>query len=432
MVTLPRSPLLYAAFVAALLVACDSPLHREQHSVWSLPYEVVSARPDDAAPLDPDTPHPDASAELADAAGTTDHDEPGLTPADAGSRDADPADADPPDADPPDAGPLDADPPDAGPLHPTPAHPDHPIGHTVALTPSSLDPIRVAVISDMNGSYGSTTYGAAVHAAITAILADPPDLVLSTGDMVAGQKSGLDHRAMWAAFHAAVSDRLDAADIPFAIAPGNHDASGWPAFEAERALYREEWRKRWPDLDFVDPTHYPHRYSYTRGPGFFVAIDSTTTGPLDAAEMQWLDEQLTLGAAFPARIVYGHVPLYPVASPKQDEVIGDTKLEDLLRRHRVSAFITGHHHAYYPGRRADVRFVSMACLGNGPRTLLGHTETSKRSYLTFDVTADGLAPIVDLEAWAYPGFAQAIPRSSLPPAIGSGDRRIVRDDLPWP
>ncbi|MCZ7679057.1 MAG: hypothetical protein M5U28_10010 [Sandaracinaceae bacterium] len=40
--------------------------------------------------------------------------------------------------------------------------------------------LRVAVVSDLNGGYGSRSYGEAVHGAVTRILELSPDLVLST------------------------------------------------------------------------------------------------------------------------------------------------------------------------------------------------------------------------------------------------------------
>jgi len=51
---------------------------------------------------------------------------------------------------------------------------------------AAADPLRVAVISDMNGSYGSTEYESTVDGAVRRIVALKPNLVISTGDMVAG------------------------------------------------------------------------------------------------------------------------------------------------------------------------------------------------------------------------------------------------------
>ena len=47
---------------------------------------------------------------------------------------------------------------------------------------------KIFVISDLNGSYGSTHYAPEVSTAINYITTQKPDLVISTGDHVAGQK----------------------------------------------------------------------------------------------------------------------------------------------------------------------------------------------------------------------------------------------------
>ncbi len=286
-------------------------------------------------------------------------------------------------------------------------------------------PLRVVVISDLNGAYGRTDYGDAVHAAVSRVIDREPDLVLSTGDMVAGQRRGLDYEAMWKGFHAAVSEPLAEASIPFAVAPGNHDASGYPRFERERDAYALAWASREPELDWVDREHFPFRYAFTAGPALFVALDATTVGPLDEEQMRWLDA--ILGASTqPVRVVFGHVPLHPFAIGRERESISDLALEAILRRRNVALFVSGHHHAYYPGRRGPLRLVSMACLGGGPRPLIGTDERSARAILAFDVTADGVEA---LDAFSGEGFDEVIERASLPSTVGDGDARIARDDV---
>jgi 3',5'-cyclic AMP phosphodiesterase CpdA len=151
-------------------------------------------------------------------------------------------------------------------------------------TPPESAPLRVAVISDLNSGYGSKRYAPAVHAATKALVERVrPDLVLITGDMVAGQKSGLDYRGMWKAFHASVTDPLLAADIPVAPAPGNHDAA--PGFAAERRHYFAQWTdpKRAARVRYVDASSYPFHYSFEHAGVFFAAIDATAVGRLRAA-----------------------------------------------------------------------------------------------------------------------------------------------------
>ncbi len=47
---------------------------------------------------------------------------------------------------------------------------------------------RVVVVSDLNESYGSTRYSPEVDEAVRQTIELAPDLVISTGDMVAGQR----------------------------------------------------------------------------------------------------------------------------------------------------------------------------------------------------------------------------------------------------
>ena len=64
-------------------------------------------------------------------------------------------------------------------------------------------PLRIGLISDLNSSYGSTSYGPTVERGVNLLLQQKPDLVICAGDMVAGQKTSLTDRqlaAMWEGF----------------------------------------------------------------------------------------------------------------------------------------------------------------------------------------------------------------------------------------
>jgi 3',5'-cyclic AMP phosphodiesterase CpdA len=286
--------------------------------------------------------------------------------------------------------------------------------------------LTIAVVSDLNDAYGSVTYGREVHDAVGRILDVGPDLVLSTGDMVAGQRAGLDYPAMWRGFHGAVTDPLAAASIPFAPTPGNHDASGYRVFAEEREIYVRQWNRRKPDLAFLDDRDWPLRYSFVMGAALFVSLDATTVGPLGAGQKRWLAEQLEAGAAQPVKIVYGHVPLWAFAEGRETEILADAELEDLLVEHRVSVMLSGHHHAYYPGRRGGLRLVGQACLGGGPRTLLGESLRSGRSITVITLDESGL---LDVDAYAAPDFDRIVDRATLPETVEHAGEVIARDDL---
>jgi len=307
------------------------------------------------------------------------------------------------------------------------------LGSAIAAWPqAAFAALRVAVISDLNGSYGSTRYEPTVSEAVQRLIELKPDLVISTGDMVAGQRlhPPLEEpavKAMWASFHHTVTEPLAKARIPFAVTPGNHDASAYATFALERQAFRREWLARRPAVRFVDDSGYPFRYAFAAGDVLFVALDVTRVGAIDADEKRWLDQLLGREAArFRHRIVFSHLPIYPFTHGRETEVSADHELERILRRHGVEMYLSGHHHAFYPGYREGIRFVSQAGLGAGPRALLGTGMRSARAITLLEVVDDGSLTV---RALAAPGFIREIARSSLPQSITSRYGTLVRDDL---
>jgi hypothetical protein len=298
--------------------------------------------------------------------------------------------------------------------------------------PSFAAALRVVVISDLNSSYGNTHYEPAVASAVQRIVELRPDLVISTGDMVAGQRRhpplaqpAVD--AMWASFHAVVSDRLQAAGIPLAVTPGNHDASAYERFALERRIYRDQWLARRPGVRFIDDARYPFQYAFAVGQTLFVSLDVTRVGEVGADQRRWLEELLAREARrFRHRVAFSHLPVYPFTHGRETEVSADHALEEILRRHGVELYLSGHHHAFYPGYHQGIRFVSQACLGAGPRALIGDAARSARAITLLEFPDEG--PIA-VRALAAPDFRREIDRSTLPAAIGSRYGELVRDDL---
>jgi hypothetical protein len=291
---------------------------------------------------------------------------------------------------------------------------------------SDAGALRVAVLSDLNGSYGSTTYESTVHQAVAALRTTVrPDLVLVAGDMVAGQQAGLDYPAMWAAFHAAVTTPLLAAGIPVAPAPGNHDASAYAGFAAERAEYARQWEpQRRPAVQMLDGAQFPFRYSFALRGALFVALDATTVGPLAAAQRAWVAGELARGSAYPVKIVYGHVPIHPTTVGRETQVLDDGALEDVLRTHGA-LFVGGHHHGYYPGVSGGVRQVVTPCIGGGPRALIGTSAASPRGFVVIEIAGGRVTAI---EARTGAGFTSRVLRSGLPPELRYGAHVLTRDD----
>jgi len=316
--------------------------------------------------------------------------------------------------------------PDAG----QPPGPDAgvpPLEDAGTWAPDAGAALRVVVLSDLNGSYGSTTYESSVHQAVSALTATvKPDLVLVSGDMVAGQQAGLDYGAMWQGFHAAVTTPLTQAGIPVAPAPGNHDASAYPGFEAERDEYLAQWQPaRRPAVQMADDSNFPFRYSFTFKGAFFVALDATTVGQLSSAQKTWVQQQLDGAVGYPVRIVYGHVPIRPTAVGRETQVMGDSAFESMLKA-RGALFVGGHHHGYYPGVTNGLRHVVTPCIGAGPRALIGTSGASPRGFVVIDIAG---GQVTSVQARTGTGFSSNIARSALPASISSGSHLLTRDDL---
>ena len=141
-------------------------------------------------------------------------------------------------------------------------------------------PLRIAIISDMNGDYGSPDYSIQVHKAVERLKILKPDAVLVTGDMASGEKKGLDYKGMWKGFRDAVTNPITESDLPMLVTPGNHDASGWKGYENERNIYKEEWQNYLTDylsknqtVRLISMENYPFYYSFAIKDVFFMSIN---------------------------------------------------------------------------------------------------------------------------------------------------------------
>ncbi|HET7274755.1 MAG TPA: metallophosphoesterase [Longimicrobiaceae bacterium] len=304
--------------------------------------------------------------------------------------------------------------------------------------------LRVAVISDLNSSYGSTEYEPAVHSAIEMIREEwRPDLVLIAGDMIAGQKPSLSDknvRAMWEAFEHAVARPLREAGVPFAFTVGNHDASAYPAHARDRRLAMEHWRdpEHATGIGFIDRANFPLYYSFTAGDVFVLVWDASTEGTAENIEMmEWVESALNSEAAREAdyRIVLGHLPLYAVAQGRNrpGEVLAHAdSLRMLLERHDVDLYVSGHHHAFYPGKRGDLEMLFSGALGQGARQLLGSDADPVQTVTLLDVAAG--AGLVEYTTFAYnEGKVASWERldiRTLPDVVHGLNGSIARCDMP--
>jgi Icc-related predicted phosphoesterase len=292
--------------------------------------------------------------------------------------------------------------------------------------------LKIVVISDLNGSYGSAKYNKSIPEAISRIAEINPDLVISTGDMVAGQRikpllKRKQLESMWTAFHQNVSDPLADAQLPLAVTAGNHDGSAGKKFSLERLIYQQQWSKRQPNVQFVDNTYYPFYYAFSLKNVLFISLDATLVGHLPAVQKDWLVKLLTIGdAQYRHKVIYSHLPLWPFAQNRETEILGDHELEEILKEHDVKLYLSGHHHAFYPGYKEGIRYVSQACMGDGLYKYIGTDQRSKRAFTLIEIDRNDK---ITINAYEAPDFSQPVDFKTLPDKINSRYATLIREDL---
>lgn len=303
--------------------------------------------------------------------------------------------------------------------------------------------IRIVVISDLNSQYGATSYETEVDKAIALIPDWQPDLVLCGGDMVAGQYPSLTQseiQAMWAAFDQHISAPLRRAGLPFGFTIGNHDASGALAvsgkllFKQEREQATLYWNdpKHDPGLNFVDRAGFPFYYSFQQNNIFYLVWDASTAR-IPATQLAWAEKSLasSTAQATKIRIAIGHLPLYAVAVGRDEpgEVLDKAEeLRSLLERHRVHTYISGHHHAYFPGHRGRLELLHTSALGSGPRPLLNSSLPTQKTLTVVDVNLDSQSTIYTTYDMTT---LKVVDHRQLPRIIVGHNGMVLRRDVNW-
>ena len=302
-----------------------------------------------------------------------------------------------------------------------------PVTGTAAVKPL----LRVVVISDLNHSYGTIGYDPPIHKAVRRIIALQPDLVLCTGDMIAGQRTAptLKRRqleAMWSSFFQTVVHPLATAGIPLAATPGNHDASAAPGFKLERDVYQEVWEKNRPALSLLPGGNFPLYYAVTLNNVLFVSLDVTVIGSMPAVQKSWLHNVLASAEKYSTRIVFGHIPFAPLTVGRERSFLRDRELETFFVESGVSLYLSGHQHGFFPFYHNGLYSVGQAAIGSGPRRLIGDDKRSPRAITFLEIARQGT---VKVTAYTGSSFNQVLRRSTLPGEISLKNSTAVRDDL---
>ena len=301
--------------------------------------------------------------------------------------------------------------------------------------------VRVLVISDLNSAYGSTDYEPQVIKSVQMIADWQPDLVLCSGDMIAGQYPSLtkpEIEAMWAAFDRYIAAPIRKAKIPYIFTLGNHDASGALSvggkflFGNERELAAAYWRnpKHTQSLNFIDRDNFPFYYTAKHNDIFYLIWDAST-GQIPRDQVIWAEKALATPIAQTAkmRIAIGHLPLYAVAVGRNTagEILADNeKLRSLLEKYKVHTYISGHNHAYYPARKGSLELLHTGALGSGSRPWLNSNLRPINSLTVVDINLNS-------QATTYTTYnmrtLEVVDQKTLPRTITSVAGTIMRRDL---
>lgn len=320
-------------------------------------------------------------------------------------------------------------------------------GQTPAITPAPAGlfapqrgDIRLAVISDLNSAYGSTDYRPEVIQGISQLPDWQPDIVICGGDMVAGQSLNLSEsevEAMWSAFDDKILSPIRAAGLPFALTVGNHDASSFQQNgEFIYVLDRQESAQYWEghqtdtDLNFVDASGFPFYYSFTNKDIFYLTWDASSAN-VPPEQVAWAERALASPEAQGAklRIVMGHLPLYAVSQRRDrpGEYLNQAnELRQLLERYDVHTYISGHHHAYFPGKAGSLNTLHAGALGSGPKSLLATNTAPFQTLTIMDVFLDSATTIYTTYNM---NTMEVVDLQALPRQIVGPNGRELRQDI---
>ncbi|MEM9976070.1 MAG: metallophosphoesterase [Cyanobacteria bacterium P01_D01_bin.2] len=313
------------------------------------------------------------------------------------------------------------------------------IGPEELFAPKRGD-VRAVVISDLNSRYGAVDYRQEVTKGISILPQWEPDIVLCVGDMVAGQTTFLSKpevEAMWNGFDTLILSPIREANIPFAFTIGNHDASSLQAqgsyvYPIDREVTTRYWQTHQDDLDlqYIDTGDFPYYYSFKQNDIFYIVWDASSAN-VPASQVAWAEQQLSSTAAQAAkfRIAIGHLPLYAISQGRDryGELLNDSaQLKELLERHNVHTYMSGHHHAYYPGHAGNLELLHCGALGSGPRTWLYRTDAAMQTMTVLDF-------FFDTGETVYTTYnmnrMELVDTQTLPRQIVGPTGRVLRNDI---
>jgi hypothetical protein len=155
-----------------------------------------------------------------------------------------------------------------------------------------------------------------------------------------------------------------------------------------------------------------------------IGLDATRSGPLSGDDVAWVQRILEAEAGKHRRVIlFGHLPLMPIAQGREDDVLDDPTLFALAQDGGVDIWLSGHHHAFYSGVVGNILFVAQGALGGGPRKLIDTATRSPASFSWIEIDNAGQVSVTALSA---PDFISPLAVDQLPRSLGSGPYALAR------
>ena len=144
--------------------------------------------------------------------------------------------------------------------------------------------------------------------------------------------------------------------------------------------------------------------------------------------MEFIQQMLqTHGVPAALTIVFSHLPMWPLATGREQEIIDDPELLALLHGSGVDIYVSGHHHVFYAGTdQHNMIHLGLGALGGNARSFSGSPDRQPHSFATLDIGAQGIT----VKSYAAPAFNSAVPTGKLPEFIKGPLGTLLRMDGP--
>lgn len=310
--------------------------------------------------------------------------------------------------------------------------------YEVAVVPAKGSK-RIAFISDINSSYGSTDYSSHAKAAIQWIAdaGHEVDLVLGAGDFIAGQSGSLRRQqieAMWSGFGRHVYDPIRHAGIPFGFSLGNHDIN----LELDREVALDYWKQGANQQDLqiklIDSTGFPFRYTFTEPQKeiFVITLDLNT----QKDQLDWVEKALQSDEAARAKYVFvsAHFPLFALTKVYNSQGGVQTHYQDLFelfQKYEVDMFFSGHHAAYFPGKKKELFLLSLGEMGGDGRDYVGASIQAPSSLSIMDIFEEDsvYGDSLVLTTYDIQNDFKVVKNEALPTAVFGFNGYTLRRDI---